>query len=383
MERHELERRLAVERYRKGESVEAICASMKRSKSWLYKWVERSLTELDDWYTERSRRPLGNGIYDQSERERIITTRLRLEQEGNFISAQMVRWELDAEGATVPSLATVKRVLKSAGVTRPSKRIPKGTRYPSPLAVDPGAVHQADFVGPRHVAGARFYSLNAVDVATARAAAEPVESRGTEHVIPGLWRIWTRLGIPRVLQLDNELVFFGNRRSPRAMGQLLRLCFQVGVEVLFIPVREPWRNGVVEKFNDHWNRKLYRRVKVESFAALQRESLAFEERHNRTWRYSKLKGTTPNAALTASSVKVRFPAELTPPVMPYAKPASGRVTVIRLIRSDGVLDVFGERFKLPAKTAYEYVKATVDVGEQELTVWLHDQTIERFAYRMP
>ena len=33
MERHELERRLAVERYRKGESVEAICASMKRSKS--------------------------------------------------------------------------------------------------------------------------------------------------------------------------------------------------------------------------------------------------------------------------------------------------------------------------------------------------------------
>lgn len=382
MERHELERQLAVARYRRGESAEAICASTKRSKSWLYKWLSRAESS-GDCYEDQSRRPHANSVYAAAERELILNTRIRLEEEGNFVSAQMIAWELEAAGRQVPSVSTIKRIVKSAGLTRPAKRVPKGTKYPAPPTVDPGAVQQADFVGPRHVAGVRFYSLNVVDVATARAAAQPVRSRQTSHVIPGLWSVWTRLGVPNILQLDNELVFFGNRRSPRAMGQLLRLCFQLGVEVLFIPVREPWRNSIVEKFNDHWNRKLYRRIRVESFDAFCAEALDFEERHNRTWRYSKLDGSTPNATLSASSVGIRFPPHPTPPPMPYRKPTRGRVSLVRLIRSDGTLDVFGERFKMPPETTYEYVKATIDIAAQQLTVSLHGSLIERISYKLP
>ena len=127
-------------------------------------------------------------------------------------------------------------------------RGPKGIKYPAPWALDPGAVHQADFVGPRYVGGVRFYSLNAVDVASARAAAEPVFSRATEHVIPGLWSIWKRLGIPKALQLDNELVFFGNRRYPRATGQVMRLCLEAGVEMVFIPIREPRQRRLLRRW---------------------------------------------------------------------------------------------------------------------------------------
>ena len=382
MERHEVERQLAVERFQRGESVEAICASSQRSKSWLYKWLKRA-QEAGDWYEDHSRRPHSGAVYAPAEREVILTTRRRLEDEGNFVSAQMIAWELEAAGIEPPSVSTIKRIIKSAGLIRSARRLPKGTRYPAPQAVDPGAVHQADFVGPRHVGGVRFYSFNAVDVAIARAAAQPIESRQTLDVIPGLWSIWTRLGIPRILQMDNELVFFGNRRSPRAMGQLLRLCFELDVEVLFIPVREPWRNSVVEKFNDHWNRKLYRRIQVHSFSELLAQSLAFEERHNRSWRYSKLNGRTPNDALAASTVAVRLPSTSTPPPMPYAKPTKGRVSLVRLIRSDGTLEVFGERFKLPPEATYEYVKATVDIAAQELSVVMHERHIERFPYRLP
>jgi hypothetical protein len=248
--------------------------------------------------------------------------------------------------------------------------------------MEPGAVHQADFVGPRYVKRGRFYSLNAVDVCSGRVAAEPIHSRATEHVIPGFWNIWTRLGIPKTLQLDNELVFFGNRRYPNALGQVMRLCFSLGVEMLFIPIREPWRNSFVEKFNDHWNRKFYRRVRVDGFEPLRTESLSFEGRHNAKWKYSKLAGHTPNAALAQSSVQLRFPDHPTPPPMPLSAPSRGRVSFIRLIRSDRQLEIFGQRLPMPPEATYEYVRATIDIAAQELTVTLGEKLLSTHPYAL-
>src|SRR3954471_14686938 len=311
MDGHEVERKLAIERYRRGESIGAICVSLKRSRSWFYKWLTRADTEEKGGYEEQSRRRHDTGGCEEELRTRIIETRRRLEASGTFVSAQMIGWELEDQQIEPPSISTIKRILKVAGLTVPKRRMPKGTKYPAPLAMEPGAVHQVDFVGPRYVGGKRFYSLNGVDVCSARAAAEPLYSHATEEVIPGLWNIWTRMGIPSILQLDNELVFFGNRRYPRAAGQMMRLCFAAGVELVFIPIREPWRNGVVEKFNDHWNRMFYRRIPMSSLDIVRSESLQFEGRHNSTWRYQKIGGCTPNDALAQSAVELRFPSRPT------------------------------------------------------------------------
>ena len=382
MDGHELDRVLAVDRYRNGESIEAICSSLKKSRSWFYKWLDRSEKPEERWYEERSRRPHHPPSCEGDLRERIVETRGRLQSEGCFVSAQMIAWELESEQVEPPSISTIKRILKGAGLITPRGRVSKGIKYPAPWALDPGAVHQADFVGPRYVSGVRFYSLNAVDVASARAAAEPVISRATEHVIPGLWNIWKRLGIPKALQLDNELVFFGNRRYPRATGQLMRLCLEAGVEMVFIPIREPWRNSFVEKFNDHWNKKFYRRVNLPSFDLLPKEAMRFENRHNSTWRYSKLGGHTPNQALEGSTVALRFPDRPTPPPMPLPKPTQGRVSFIRFIRSNLQLEIFGQRFDMPSEATHEYVRATVDVAAQHMSVSLHGETILSYPYTL-
>jgi len=382
MDGQEVDRVLAVERYRRGESIAAICVSMKRSRSWFYKWLSRAEDQQTGWYEEQSRRRHDTGACEDELRNRIIETRRRLESAGTFVSAQMIAWELEDEQIEPPSISTIKRILKVAGLTVPKRRMPKGIRYPAPLATEPGSVHQFDFVGPRYAGGKRFYSLNWIDVSTGRAAAEPIHSRATEHVIPGLWNAWTRMGIPSVLQLDNELVFFGNRRYPRAAGQMMRLCFAAGVEIVFIPIREPWRNGVVEKFNDHWNRMFYRRVPMSSFDAVRSESLQFEGRHNATWRYGKLGGRTPNDALAQSAVTLRFPDRPTPPPMPFGKPTDGRVSFIRFIRSDRTLEIFGQQFPMPAEATHEYVRATIDVAAQRMTVLLHDQVIHMNAYSL-
>ena len=49
---------LAVKRFLKGEKPSSICATLDRSKSWLYRWIYRYLNEGDDWSESRSRCPL-------------------------------------------------------------------------------------------------------------------------------------------------------------------------------------------------------------------------------------------------------------------------------------------------------------------------------------
>jgi transposase InsO family protein len=122
-----------------------------------------------------------------------------------------------------------------------------------------------------------------------------------------VWKTWNRLGMPDHHQVDNETVFYGSPTHPRGMGSLIRLCLHNDIQVSFIPRGEPWRNGVVEKFNDHWEAKFLRRIEMASEEALLDESLLFEERHNSPYRYSKLGGKNPQAALEASGVNLRFP----------------------------------------------------------------------------
>jgi hypothetical protein len=211
---------------------------------------------------------------------------------------------------------------------------------------------------------------------------EAILRRAGQPTVDALWASWARLGLPRHQQVDNELVFYGSPAYPRGMGKLIRLCLLHGVEVWFIPKGEPWRNGVVEKFNDHWRQKFLRRIVMRNEVDLKRESLGFEQRHNSQYRYSKLGGKTPLAALQASSVTLRFPSTPQPPQCPLPKPQTGRYHLIRFIRSDGILNVFGEKFKAPPETIYEYVRATIDVDHQRLRVYLDHILVDEHEYRL-
>jgi putative transposase len=380
----EMERVRAVERYSRGESAAAISASIGRSVRWVYKWIERS-AEGGEWWTEHSRKAHRAGNRSSPEVERLIVeARRRLVSEGGFEGAQMIAWELENAAIAVPSIATINRVLKRHGLIESAGRRPvsKGKRYPAPEAVHAG-VHQSDFVGPRFLRGpVRFYSLNTVDVATARCATVPIPNRSTEAVVPALWETWLRLGIPRIQQLDNELVFFGSRLHPRGLSQVLRLCLLHDVAPLFIPPSEPWRNGVIEKFNDHWQQKFLTQP-MSTLAEAQDRSRAFDERHNSRWRYRKIGGKTPNEALRAGRISPQMPPQIAPPSLPLPRPKRGRYHFIRFIRSDRSLDLFGEKFALPAEAAHEYVQATVDVETQRLDIRIDQQLIETFHYAVP
>jgi putative transposase len=377
-------RRRAVARYLKGESATAICQSVGRSREWLYTWVRRHAGGDPAWADERSRRPARSPRQLTAALETaIVATRRSLQQRQLFCGAQAIAWELSELGLAPPSLRTISRVLERQGLVTRARGgyVPTGAPYPVLLAERPGQVHQTDFVGPCFLRGAlRFYSLHSVDLATGRCGVQQLPNRSSQPTLDALWAIWWRLGIPQHQQVDNEMVFYGSRAHPRGLGPLIRLCLAMEVEPWFIPPAEPWRNGVVEKFNARWRQFGPLRQPLASRRAVDRANGTFEHRHNAHYRYSKLGGRTPNAALAANATPLRFPDEPRAPQHPLPKPAHGRYHVIRFVRQDCCIDIFGERIHVPPEAVYTYVRATIDVAHQQLSVVLDGRVIDQRAF---
>jgi len=381
------QRASAVQRYLAGENPERICASLGKTTRWLYKWVARHTPDDLTWFEDQSRRPLSSPYRTPAEIEKIVEmVRLNLYNKGRFCGNQVIQWELiDMEVQPVPSLSTIGRILRRRQLThrRTGRYIPKGKKYPELPALLPNQTHQVDLVGPRYLTGPiRFYSLNAIDTAINRCAIEPMPSKAAQSVLDAVFALWLRLGIPENLQVDNELAFYGSPTHPRGMGPLIRLCLNYGVHLWFIPLAEPWRNGIVEKFNDHYQQRFLDKVAMSSMSQLQQESLAFEHRHNSTYRYSKIKGKTPLKALADMEKKLIFPSKSHAPKHPLDKPEEGCYHLVRFIRSDCRLNIFGEMFPAPPETQYEYVVAIIDVKEQKLKLFLDTIQVEEYKYPM-
>lgn len=383
------DRVLAIKRYLNGEKPTTIARSLGYSRKWIYKWVDRYEAGADDsdWSQNYTSAPHSNPCKVSKEAvDAVKLVRLSLYNDGLFCGAQAIRMELEDLGVDpLPSLRTINRILSREELThrRTGRYVPKGKEYPKLVGGFVNEVHQMDFVGPCYLSGPiRFYSLNSVDLATGRCGIHPVLNKSGQNSVDAIWSIWCRLGVPSHQQVDNEPVFYGSQKHPRGMGNLIRLCLLNNVEVWFIPLAEPWRNGVVEKFNDHYQAGLLRRVVMKEEEDLRRESLKFEHKHNTRYRYTKLQGRTPLMALEHSRETIRFPESTTPPTWPLPKPTEGRYHLVRFIRSDAILNVFGEKFRLPPEATYEYAVATVDVAKQELNVDIAGTTIDRFNYRL-
>jgi putative transposase len=86
--------------------------------------------------------------------------------------------------------------------------------------------------------------------------------------------------------------------------------------------------------------------------------------------------------LAERNAQLRFPQEQQPPRYPIEKPQTGRYHVVRIIRSDRRLNIFGEQFTVAPELQYEYVVATLDVKEQRLKLFLDHVQVDEFNYPM-
>lgn len=211
-----------------------------------------------------------------------------------------------------------------------------------------------------------------------------IESQRTKEdrqVASSLMRSWKAMGLPDFLQLDNELSFRGSNRHPRSPGLVIRLCLHFGVQPVFIPIAEPWRNGVIEKFNDTYNKKFFRRQWFPSYATLKRQSKNFQRFHNKHHRYSCLKGKTPLEVIrNVDRSPVTIGANTKLPKLDSVP--DGDIILIRFIRSNRLLNVFGEKFKVSKDLVYSYVKAVIVTQINSLQIYLGDDLVDTLEYQL-
>jgi hypothetical protein len=143
----------AVQRFFKGEDSGAICASLGRSRSWLYKWVARHPPDDPVWYEDRSRQPLLSPHRTPAAIEATVAmVRLSLYNKGRFCGDQAIQWERDEMAVRpLPSLSTLSRILRRREVPhrRTGRYEPKGKAYPALPALGPNQRQQGALVGPR------------------------------------------------------------------------------------------------------------------------------------------------------------------------------------------------------------------------------------------
>jgi len=237
-----------------------------------------------------------------------------------------------------------------------------------------------DLVGPKYLAGGfRFYFMNIIDTENHFAGVYPIKDKSSISVARSLISFWTTYGTPDYLQLDNEMSFRGSNRYPRSLGLVLRLVLSQGITPIFIPPAEPWRNGIIEKFNHTMHKYFFSVKKAASFEDLCKNADEFSQFHNQNHRYSSQNNKTP-CMIRSISQDYRlkqFNLENQIPLI------DGSIIFIRFIRSDRKLQILGTRFTVNQQLVYTYVVAEIVIEQHVLVVKQDGITHHIFPFEMP
>ena len=138
----------------------------------------------------------------------------------------------------------------------------------------------------------------------------------------------------------------------------------------------------MERFNDTYDKRFFRRQWFSSYAALKQQNKNFQRFHNKHHRYSCLKGKTPlevKQAYGFTPITVRPNNKM--PDLSFIP--DGNISVVRFIRSNRKLDIFGERFEVSKDLVYSYIRAQIVTKFHAVQLYLGNDIVDTFEYRMP
>jgi hypothetical protein len=123
----------------------------------------------------------------------------------------------------------------------------------------------------------------------------------------------------------------------------------------------------------------FRTQYFKDFDHLYKKAKEFELFHNQNHHYSPLKGMTPNQRCSGD-IKL-LPASFKLPEKLAILP--GYIHLVRFIKSDRLLDIFGEKYIMPGNVEHEYVWTTIDTGKEILSIYHDSKLIVDYSYPLP
>jgi transposase InsO family protein len=371
------DRRSAIHLLRAGQRVNSVAAELGKSARWVRKWRKRYQTEGWDGLKDRSRRP--HNIARQTDietKQEIRKARSELEAEASegkglkYIGGQAIRTRLKEKGIqSLPSIPTIERVIREAGMTRPYQRakVP-GVKYPHLKIEDSQNLIQVDIVPHYLKGGERVACFNAIDVASRYPTGAAYSQRRSKEAEEFLIQVWQELGIPKYTQVDNESCFSGGFTHPYVLGKVIRLALQSGTELIFSPVRHPQSNGFVERFHRDYNKHVWEDTYLSGISEVQRQGQHFFALYRKR-PHSCLNEQTPEAVHQAPT---RLPLDLIPATKKRPL-CAGQVHFIRKVLVDNTISVLNVNWSVPDAKSDQGVWATLAITTSGAKLIIFDE----------
>lgn len=369
------QRQEAIKRYLQGEKVASIARSIVKSRKWVHHWIKRYKSNPDavNWFEDKSKAPrkVNSALPVETEQQILFIRNELMNEKMAQIGAISIQYECERRGIKpLPAVWTINRVIAKHGLNKQSSVHKSPKEYPDLF----WHTHQMDLIGPRYIKGdGRFYSINLIDTTTHSCFVKAVRTKSSDGIVGAIASFWQTHGMPDALQMDNELAFRGSNRYPRSFGSVVRFVLSQGVAIVFIPVKEPWRNGIIEKFNHTYQKRFLQAHTFKSLDDLSAKEQSFINFHNSNHRYSSQGHKTPNEmkAMLLPAIYYRGIEHL-----PLLKSGSeikillqkGCVYYIRFIRSDLKLYLPNESFTVMPELKYSYVVAEINIHNHSLII---------------
>jgi len=366
-------RRKAIRLWLQGFSDRDIQRQVPRSLGWLHKWQKRYEQLGWDGLASGSRRPHRTASYPMPVRQLIIQVRRKLAKRrvGRLVGARAIEREirrgrlLPAEQC--PSLSTIKRILRENHlVSQPRPQCPP--YYPQPTPTPDYTIQTMDWVVRYLEGGAKCYAFHSLDLSVRDLYQSLRKDKRAATAEAHALETWENLGIPQALQIDNDAAWCGSLKTPRYFSRFMRLALWLGIELIFIPVAEPERNGAIERINGLWSQQFWNLRHFDSWAQVRRSTPQFVEWYHTHYEPPALGRQTPAEAGQHIQRRYLTPAErqAIPKQLPLT---AGRIHFICLVDSEGDIRILREVWHIDRRLAGHYVWATLVLHERRRRIY--------------
>lgn|SRR5689334_22658301 len=364
-------RRQAFRLFEKGKSVAQILALIPRSRSWLFKWKQRF--ERDGWQALDSlpRRPQHSPQRcSPAAIKLVLHLRRRMEKSRvGLKSARAIQQEILRHRLLrpVPSLTSIKRWLKDAGLTGQDTVRQAEAYYPAIRQPEGFFILSCDWLARYPQGAPKVFVFHTIDLQTHALAQTILSDKTAESADRHLRQAFTQIGLPDFLQLDNDPAFTGFGRTKPIFGRIIRLALYLGIELIFIPPGEPKRNHVVERVNGLWAESFWNRNHFRSHGDLLRRGGKFLAWYE-TYAPPALGGLTVGEA-RRQEPRQKLRSEQIADIPESLPLTAGRIHFLRRVDERGEISILKEQWKVSKSLIGQYVWATLDLSREELSIY--------------
>jgi transposase InsO family protein len=263
------------------------------SRSWLYRLLGRYREGGYAALAPRSRRPHSCSHRTSPELEAaIVALRAELAAAGHDAGPATIAHHLGHRATTVPSPATVWRILRRHGLITPQPHKRPRSSFIRFEAALPNELWQADTTHWRLADGTDVEILNLIDDhSRLLLAADAFRTVKGGDVVRTFLAAAEDQGAPAGLLTDNGAVFTGGPRRGRI--RLETELERLGVVAKHSTPNHPQTCGKVERFHQTLKRYLAKQPPAASLVALQLQLDAFRRYYNAERPHRALAGRTP------------------------------------------------------------------------------------------